>query len=152
MPPKCSRCGGAMLYEPKRGYTCLACGEELRVQEVSRREVAAPAAVAVEVREARPADWQQLAQQRLRWLIAEVQASEQKRAEAERIHQALTVMDSVSVPELPWSVAKPSVPGSRRAPVYTCRRCGRHLHPGEVQLLKGKGPVCRLSCDEREVA
>lgn len=98
---------------------------------------------------AKPEDWTALAIRQLAAKIDEVRAVDELRAEAERIHKALSVYGVASLPALPWAT---EAPAQKRTP-YQRRRCVRCGHEGAGQafMMTANGRVCkrRVDCDAR---
>jgi hypothetical protein len=95
-------------------------------------------------------DWQGAALSKLKALIASVNNIEAMKAEAEKIHGALTIMETRGVPDLPWKRRKApqqavSAPPVQRLDDMRCARCGRvfenrmqyKLGPGGTHICKG---------------
>jgi len=97
---RCEHCGGSLLDEPdgkRPRRVCLSCGREAPVPEFIRHD----------------ADWKAMAMEDLKEKIAQVQAVESIKLEAERTWAAQSAAQVQGVPELPWK-AKPKHAGGRR--------------------------------------
>lgn len=153
---RCEHCGGRTFRgTDEEGATvdkCFACGRS--------HIIAQPEPLAVVVRSPKPDDWVTSALERLADVLHRLRRADDLRAEAERIHAALTIYGA-SPPALPWRnplVKQQRSPGRTPGPkprTYpNCEFCGLQFsnttayrkHDGRAHCLDER------ACRERAAA
>lgn len=158
---QCAKCRGRLRYEAGiDGHVlkCHQCGNEVPTQAPAARPQPANGTVP-RLTHVASVDWIAGAKQELERHIAAVAEADKHRAEAERIHRALSVY-GVSIPMLPWKAGKKAAPAAsktgERADRYDrCIRCGAERYiAGRTFLVTPGGRVCRneAECEERVAA